>query len=157
MPDWATHLIVPYLALTIVSKDRRLPFLLLPLAVAPDMDALFSLHRLLFHNIFTPLAPLALYIMRRNSVWAVAGAYLAAHLVLDFFSSGVALLYPLSTDLYFVETNIQYNHGFIFNLDWGIQPYNDGWRYGTGYILSSSGVGALIFLLLSGVYRRRMA
>ena len=57
MPNWAIHLIVPLLALLIVSgkEDYKLIFLLLPLAVISDFDTFFTQHRAMLHNIFLPL------------------------------------------------------------------------------------------------------
>lgn len=53
MPNWAIHLIVPLLALIMVSRkeDWKYVLLLLPLAVVSDVDTFVTQHRALLHNI----------------------------------------------------------------------------------------------------------
>ncbi|MDP2766171.1 MAG: hypothetical protein Q8O41_01780, partial [Candidatus Methanoperedens sp.] len=62
MPNWAIHLIVPLLALLIVSRkeDWKYILLLLPLAVVPDLDTFLTQHRALLHNMFIPVVFLIL-------------------------------------------------------------------------------------------------
>jgi len=70
MPNWAIHLIVPFLALIMVGrkKDYKYILLLLPLAVLPDIDTFVTEHRALLHNIFIPAIDASLEMSKTNQL-----------------------------------------------------------------------------------------
>ena len=56
--DPAQHLVLPLLFLLALRVDTRTAVLLAPLAILPDFDAAFGLHRAAFHNfIFVIVLP----------------------------------------------------------------------------------------------------
>ncbi len=159
--DPVLHLALPLLFLLALRVDARKAVLLAPLAVFPDFDAVFDLHRAAFHNfIFTLILPLGLiaYSKWKRPEWLtwalVAQFYLASHIVLDL--AGVSFLWPIVKDqIYFdpeITFNLQGGVNFAFHLKYGLMPYRP---MGTTDFLSEAGF-ALIFLaiLMCAVFRK---
>lgn len=96
------HFIVPFIALTLVDVEfgKALPISFL--AVLPDLDALFLVHRSLSHSIVVMsivIAPFILLTYRfkprlHGYVWLALFA-VASHLVLDVFTGYTPILWPL--------------------------------------------------------------
>jgi len=104
------HIGVGLVALLLYFDDRHRMWalLLLPFAVLPDLDhfhiAWFYDPRVYFHNVFMLLPPLAvgLYGLATKrtllrDVGLMVSFLLWTHLMLDYFTGGLALLYPLRT------------------------------------------------------------
>ena len=157
MPNWSIHLIVPLLALLIVSRKEyhKYILLLLPLAVMPDVDTLLTQHRALLHNIFLPLVVLipALLFKEKKILFIIASAYLASHVILDMFHGGVVLFYPFYNEMAFVDATLQFSQGneFLWVFDYGFRNYEAGWETAYGYITDSVGTGAMFFVFLAYV------
>ncbi len=152
---------LPLLFLLALRVDTRTAVLLAPLAIFPDFDAAFGVHRAGFHNfIFVMILPLAFIAYSRLKrpewlPWAlVAQFYLASHVVLDL--GGVAFAWPIVKDQIFFDPEITFNLqggvNFAFHLEYGLKPYTP---MGTTDFLSEAGF-ALIFLgvLVAAVFRR---
>jgi len=157
MPDWPIHLIVPLLALLIVSReeDKKYILLLLPLAVVPDLDTFVTQHRALLHNMFIPLL-LVIFgwiLKEKRTIFIIAAAYFASHVVLDMFSGGVALFYPLYSGMAFVDASLRMSqtNELFWTFNYGFKEYGTGWEVAYGYISDSIGTGATVFVLLAGV------
>jgi len=159
--DPVLHLALPLLFLLALRVDTRKAVLLAPLAIIPDFDAAFGLHRAAFHNfIFVIIVPVALmaYSKMKRPEWlpwaVVAQFYLASHVVLDL--GGVAFAWPIVKDqIYFdpeVTFNLQGGVNFEFLFRYGLRPYTP---MGTTDFLSETGF-ALIFLaiLMTAIFRR---
>lgn len=157
MPDWPTHLIVPLLALLIVShkEHQKHILLLLPLAVLPDIDTFFTQHRALLHNMFIPVILLIAgwVIKEKRAFFVIASVYIASHVFLDMFSGGVVLFYPFYDRMAFVDANLRMTgaNELIWMFEYGFNSYGTGWKTAHGYISDSAGTGGLIFLLFSGI------
>ncbi len=163
MPNWAIHLIVPLLALLIVSRkeDWKYVLLLLPLAVVPDLDTLMAQHRALLHNIFLPVILLlfAWKLTEYRNVFIISSVYLASHVVLDMFGGGVVLFYPFYDRMAFVNASLMIDPSnfLIWTFDYGFDEYGSGWKTALGYVTDSPGTGAMLFVLFAGMwaaYRR---
>ncbi len=135
--------------------------LLAPLAIIPDFDAAFGLHRAAFHNfivvVIVPVAVIAYSRLKKPEwlAWAVvAQFYLASHVVLDL--AGVSFAWPIVKDqIYFdpqIKFNLQGGVNFVFDFKYGLQPYTP---MGETDFLSEAGF-ALIFLaiLMAALFRR---
>jgi membrane-bound metal-dependent hydrolase YbcI (DUF457 family) len=159
--DPVLHLALPLLFLLALRVDTRMAVLLAPLAIFPDFDAAFGLHRAALHNfIFIIVLPVTLiaYSKLVKPTWLpwalVAQFYLASHVVLDL--GGVAFMWPIVEDQIFFDPEITFNLqggvNFGFSLEYGLRPYSP---MGTTDFLSESGF-ALIFLavLVAGVFRK---
>lgn len=130
--DPVMHLLLPLMLLLVIGVDMRLAFLLAPLAILPDFDAFFGLHRALFHS-FIPILviPIAVILYAKLSKPAlllpalVAAFYLGSHMILDL--SGIAFLWPITDDMYFFEPTLTFTlqggAEFDFLLDYGVRPY----------------------------------
>ncbi len=163
MPNWAIHLIVPLLALLIVSRkdDWRYILLLLPLAVISDLDTFVTQHRALLHNIFIPVILLfaGWRIQKYRTVFVISAVYFASHVLLDMFGGGVVLFYPLYDRMAFVNTSLimEPENKLSWTFDYGFEEYSTVWKTGLGYITDSPGTAALLFVLFAGMcvaYRR---
>lgn len=158
------HLLLPLLFLLALRVDARRAVLLAPLAVLPDLDALFGLHRALGHSFIPVLVlPMAIlvYARLRRPEWMAAALlvqfYLASHVVLDL--GGVAFLWPVVQEQFYVQLGVTLTAsdgldvGFV--ADWGARDLPE---MGTTYILSDFGF-ALIFLaaLVALVFRKEAA
>ena len=164
MPDWPIHIIVPLLALLIVSRkeDKKYILLLLPLAIVPDFDSYVGQHRELLHNIFLPMLLLlfGMIIKQKRAIFIIAAVYLASHVFMDMFGGGVVLFYPFYNRMAFADVSLSLStsNELIWVFDYGFKGYTDGWMTANGYISDSIGTGASIFILLAGVctvYRNR--
>jgi membrane-bound metal-dependent hydrolase YbcI (DUF457 family) len=159
--DPVLHLALPLLFLLALRVDTRTAVLLAPLAILPDFDAAFGLHRAAFHNfVFVILLPVALiaYSKLKRPAWLpwalVVQFYLASHVVLDL--GGVAFMWPVVKDQIFFDPEITFNLqggvNFGFDFEYGLRPYSP---MGTTDFLSEAGF-ALIFLavLVAAVFRK---
>ena len=154
------HLILPLLFLLALRIDTRKAVMFAPLAILPDFDSLFGLHRALGHS-FVPILVIPmlilLYAKYRRQEWLMSALivqfYLASHVVLDL--GGVAFLWPLVPEQFYFEPTITYSVDggpiFGFGLEYGMRELPE---MGTTSFLSGAGV-ALLFLgvLLAAVFR----
>lgn len=162
--DPLMHLLLPLLFLLALRVDTRKAVLLAPLAVLPDLDALFGLHRALGHSfvpvLVIPMAILA-YAKFKKPEWMLAAVltqfYLASHVVLDL--GEVAFLWPIMREQLDLDLGVTLAEEDGFHIDlivkWETKELAD---LGTTYILSEFGF-ALIFLaaLSAVVFRREFA
>lgn len=158
--DPLMHLMLPLMFLLALKVDARRAVLLAPLAVLPDFDALFGLHRALGHS-FVPIlvAPAAVLIYShvKRPEWyqaaLVAQFYLASHVILDL--GGVAFLWPVVQEQFYLDLGVTFadDGGFKIGLiaDWGMKDLED---MGTTDLVSYYGF-ALVFLgiLTAAVFR----
>lgn len=159
--DPVLHLLLPLLFLLAVKVDSRKALLLAPLTILPDFDALFGLHRALFHS-FIPLVVLplglVLYSKWHKPEWMlgsmIALFYLLSHLVLDL--GGVAFLWPFVADQFYfdplIEFNLQGGINFRVDVEYGIKPLEE---MGTTSFLSGEGAALLLLgVLVVAVFRK---
>jgi cellulose synthase/poly-beta-1,6-N-acetylglucosamine synthase-like glycosyltransferase len=159
--DPLMHLVLPLLFLLALRVDAKKAVLLAPLAVLPDFDALFGLHRALGHS-FVPIVVLPMAIMAYSHLkrpeWfqaaLIAQFYLASHVILDL--GGVAFLWPIVQEQFYLDLRVTFTASDGFDIgfvaDWGMRELPD---MGTTSILSDVGF-AMIFLgvLTAAVFRR---
>jgi membrane-bound metal-dependent hydrolase YbcI (DUF457 family) len=117
VPSAAIHGAIPLLLLLAVRKlDARKIWILWPLTFLPDLDYFFGFHRATLTNVFA-LLPFALALGwlllrpgKRNwnaAEWfLIALVYLASHVIMDAFTGGVVLFYPLSQYTYCFDAEI---------------------------------------------------
>lgn len=157
MSNWPIHLIVPLLALLIVSKKEHYKYivLLLPLAVIPDLDTFVTQHRALLHNMFIPVLLLLFgyAIKEKRMLFIFALVYIASHVVLDMFGGGVVLFYPIYNSMAFVDTSLKMSqtNQLLWTLDYGFREYDAGWEIAYGYISDSIGAGAMMIVFFAGI------
>lgn len=129
--DIFTQVTIPLLILLAMRVKTRKALLMLPFTMVIDLDVFFRAHRMLFHNLFVALIiPLiiTIYIKKYKPKYLdyawIAFFYVFASLIFDL-SDGVALLYPLLTDFYYLQISMYIQ--FIgpiplpdFNLNYGV-------------------------------------
>jgi len=155
------HLLLPLMFLLAIRIDHRRAIMFAPLAVLPDFDALFDLHRALGHS-FIPILvmPMAIlvYARFRRPEWLLSALivqfYLASHVVLDM--GGVALLWPIIPEQFYFEPAITFaiEGGFSlgFSLDYGMLELVE---MGTTSVLSDAGMALILLgVLMTAVFRR---
>jgi membrane-bound metal-dependent hydrolase YbcI (DUF457 family) len=159
--DPLLHLLLPVLFLLALRIDARKVLMFAPLAIFPDFDAVFGLHRMVFHSFIPVLVlPLGLIIFSKfkRPEWMLSALlvqfYLASHIVLDL--GGVAFAWPFTSEMLYFDPELTFNMqggiNFVFHLKYGLKPYVE---MGTTDFLSESGF-ALLFLgvLVMAVFRK---
>lgn len=161
--DPVMHLLLPLLFLLAVRVDAKTAILFAPLAILPDFDALFGLHRALFHS-FIPILvlPLAfvLYSKFRRPEWmlgsVVALFYLSSHVVLDL--GGVAFFWPLVQEQFYFQPEVQFDLqggvNFRIDIDYGMKDLEE---MGTSSFLSNEGAALILLGVLVMVVFRKEA
>jgi len=155
------HLLLPLLFLLAVRVDAKTAILFAPLAILPDLDALFGLHRALFHNfmiiLVLPLAFVA-YSKLRRPEWmlgsVIALFYLSSHVVLDL--GGVAFFWPFVQQQFYFQPEVQFNLqggvNFRIDIDYGMKDLEE---MGTSSFLSYEGAALLLLgALVLVVFRK---
>ena len=95
-------MLIPVMLAWIAGVDQRKALMLAPIAMIPDLDMLFSAHRVYLHTLFIPMAIVAvsyLYKLKRGihqDLIFIASLFYLSHLLLDFFPGPVAILWPLT-------------------------------------------------------------
>jgi len=157
------HLLLPLLFLLAVRVDAKKALLFAPLAVLPDFDALFGLHRALFHS-FIPILLLPMifliYSRLRKPEWVfgsmIALFYLASHVVLDL--GGVAFLWPVVPEQFYFDPQVQFDLqggvNFKISIEYGMKELE---RMGTTSFLSQEGAALLLLGVLVLVIFRKEA
>jgi len=157
------HLLLPMLLLLALRMDPKKVVLLAPVAVLPDFDALFGLHRALGHS-FIPILvlPLALlaYSKYRRPEWMLSATlvlfYLVSHVVLDL--GGVAFLWPIVKEQFYFDPTITFtaDGGFdlSFHLEYGMRELAD---MGTTSFLSETGFALILLVVVAAAVFREEA
>lgn len=127
------HIFIPVAILLLFSKklklDQREVIALSFFAVLPDIDSIFfgsnsiPLHRILFHNIFIVIIPLLFFMLAKSKreVFGIICFYLTSHLILDLFTGGIFLFYPVYNNVFFAHVELLLSHSsFIPVIEYGI-------------------------------------
>jgi hypothetical protein len=161
--DPFVHLLLPVLFLLAIKIDTRKVLMFAPLAILPDFDAVFGLHRAVFHS-FIPIlvVPIGLiiYSKLRRPEWMLSALlvqfYLASHIVLDL--GGVAILWPFVKDQLFFDPVVKFNLlggvNFIIHIDYGWRPYVP---MATTDFLSETGFAMIFLGMLAAIVFRKEA
>lgn len=119
--DLLFHMLIPLMLLLVAGVDRKKALMLAPIAIIPDLDVLFSAHRVYLHTIFIPIAILLipfLYNLTQKKHPSIsisrgkpflATLYYSSHLILDFFGGPVALFWPLTNLGYGLNIGVTVN------------------------------------------------
>ena len=113
--------------------------------VLPDIDMLF-LHRATLHNIFILVIPLLGYLFINREIFAIIGFYYISHLILDIFSGGIHLFYPIYNKAFHVWTEIRYGEPNVFNYGFSTDTL-EIIKHGES-VVSSENVAVMLLLLM---------
>lgn len=110
MPGFVIHAFAPPLAFLAIRRffDPRIVVYCWPFTLLPDVDYFLGVHRATTMNVFFLAGVLLVthglaraFDRARARIWTVtAGAYLASHILMDVFTGGVVLFYPVSVTNY---------------------------------------------------------
>ncbi len=170
MSSLFNHIFIPVVILLLFSKKLKLnPRDIIACSfftVLPDADVIFfmlklspvPLHRIVFHNVFILIIPLLCFILvkRRREIFGIICFYLTSHLILDLFTGGIFLLYPVYNNVFFVNVELLYNFKPV--LEYGISNKIMNMNMGRGEpVISSENVAIVIliaFVIMSarGIY-----
>jgi len=161
--DPLIHLLLPVLFLLAVRIDTRRVLMFAPLAIFPDFDAVFGLHRAVFHS-FIPILVLPIGLMifskLKKPEWMLSALlvqfFMASHIILDL--GGVAFLWPFVKDQLFFDPVIKFNLlggvNFVIHFDYGWRPYVP---MATTDFLSETGFAMIFLGMLMGIVFRKEA
>lgn len=127
-------------------------------AVLPDTDSLFfvfklspvPLHRILFHNVFILIIPFLLFILvkSRRQVFGIICFYLLSHLILDLFTGGIPLFYPVYNNIFFAHMELLFTDSFTPVFEYGISDRIMNMGIGEPAI-SSENIAVAVLLIIS--------
>lgn len=114
MPSTLTHIFIPLFILVIFSEQLKLSkkmiISLSVFAILPDLD-MFLVHRETLHNIFVLIVPVIFFVILDDLKFScVVAYYLASHIILDLFNSGVFLFYPIYQKVIYIMMGISWDH-----------------------------------------------
>lgn len=130
--DLLFHILIPLMLVLIAGVDRKKALMLAPIAIIPDLDILFSAHRVYLHTIFIPIALLLIPFLynltqKKHSNLSIprgktflAILYYSSHLILDFFGGPLAIFWPLTTLGYGLNIGVTVNQQSVIP---AIQPH----------------------------------
>ncbi|MCS7098209.1 MAG: metal-dependent hydrolase [Candidatus Methanomethyliaceae archaeon] len=117
MPDPLTHFALPF-ALASPFFGVKTAFIIGTIALLPDFDVIFRIHRSFTHSIiFILCVCLPIMIFKRNKFTLMSFLALTSHLIMDMFQTYTPILYPLISE----SIHININAGII--IDQSIKPY----------------------------------
>ena len=105
------HLVVPFTALIISGLEWRKALPLALLALLPDLDALFHVHRSMSHSLVVisavglPLLVLT-YRLKISRVGWLGLLAVASHIALDVFTGYTPILWPLYGNSVWIQTEL---------------------------------------------------
>lgn len=118
------HFAVPYASLRAVGLDWRKAVVASAIALTPDLDVLFHVHRSLSHSVVVlALAGLALMALTllipvdkrsaARSVILLGVLGVVTHLLLDFFGAYTPILWPLVNNSFWVTSSFEIHMGSL--------------------------------------------
>jgi hypothetical protein len=153
------HIFIPVAILLLFSKklklNQREVIALSFFALLPDIDSIFGsnsipLHRVLFHNIFIVIIPLLFFMFAKSKreVFGIICFYLMSHLILDLFTGGIFLFYPVYNNVFFSHVELLLSQSsFIPVIEYGIS--NKIMNNGIGEpAISSENVAFVILIII---------
>jgi len=161
MSSLFNHIFIPIVILLLFSKKLKLnPREVIAFsffAVLPDTDIIFfmlklslgPLHRILFHNVFILIIPLLCYFFVKNKreIFGIICFYLTSHLILDLFTGGIFLFYPVYNKAFFANVELLYNFKPV--LEYGISNKIMNMNLDKGEPVISSENVAIVILIAS--------
>jgi len=149
MSSSLNHAFIPVVILMLFAtklniKPKYILFLSI-FAVLPDIDMLI-VHRATFHNIFTLLIPLLGYVIINRQIFGIISFFILSHLILDIYSGGIHLFYPISNKVLYAWTEIRYGEPNVFNYGFSTDTL-EIIKHGES-IISSENVAVMLLLLM---------
>ncbi len=161
MPEPLIHYVIPLFLLTIYGLSLRKAVLISSLAILPDLDVLFHIHRSFSHSIFFILLffiPIIIISKKYKQYYIeslIALMVTLSHLFMDVFTYYTPLFWPIYNNSLYIIAELTTNMNDVLDLKLTLQlTLKPVVFYHTmnmdAPIFSSSGV-ALTLVLLTGM------
>ncbi len=130
MPEPLIHFIIPFVLLMIFGIGIRKAALISSLAVMPDLDVLFHVHRSMSHSVFFILLfgiP-AIIITKKFYIERFREAIMAtlvvlSHLFMDLFDSYTPIFWPIFNKSVYIVSELKTNMNNVLDLNLKLHVY----------------------------------
>lgn len=169
MPEPLLHFAIPFVVLTFCGLSLKKSVLLSSIAILPDFDVLFHVHRSITHSaIFLILIciPIVAFVKLKYSNYfhdsVIGSLVLLTHPILDVFHTYTPILYPLyNKSVYIVcelvtDMNNISDLKFLFDIRIGQECFGLITSSIDGVMFSSLGVGISLVILVGIIARWRV-
>jgi membrane-bound metal-dependent hydrolase YbcI (DUF457 family) len=152
------HFTVPFASLTAMRLDWRKALFTSLIALLPDLDVLFHIHRSLSHSlvvlaiIILPILAIAHKNKTVTNLTLLAALGIITHIILDLFDAYTPLLYPISNQSFQILTSLDFHTGsqsyFTYNLRLLAKSYSPAaFQSFDGQVISTDGFAVSLVLL----------
>ena len=169
MPEPLLHFIVPFTILVLCGLNLKKSVLLSSIAILPDFDVLFHIHRSITHSVIFLILiciPIIVFVKLKYPNYfhdSITGSLvLLTHPILDVFHTYTPILYPLyNKSMYIVcELITDMNHisdlRFLFDIKIGSEGFGIISSSVDGIVFSSLGIGISLVILVGIVAKWRI-
>ena len=163
MPEPLIHFIVPLIALASLGISLKKSVLLSSIAILPDFDVLFHIHRSITHSVVFLILiciPIIVFVKLKYPNYfhdsIIGSLVLLSHPILDVFHTYTPILYPLyNKSIYIVcelitDMNNISDLRFLFEIKIGQEGFGIISSSADGVVFSSLGIG-ITLIILTGI------
>ena len=119
MPHPALHFVIPFSVALACRVSYKKSFLFGFIAVLPDIDIIFGVHRSATHSILVLLLALAIALyfkfMRSKGNFGLASLALLSHPILDLFDGFTPILWPLLNSSLYLKASLASLNAELFS------------------------------------------
>ena len=168
MPEPLLHFIIPFVVLTAFGFTLKKSVLLSSIAILPDFDVLFHIHRSITHSIVFLILiciPIVVFVKLKYPNYfhdsIVGSLVLLSHPILDVFHTYTPILYPLyNKSIHIVcelvtDMNNISDLRFFFDIKIGQEGFGVISSSVDGIVFSSLGIGISLVILVGIVAKWR--
>ena len=169
MPEPLLHFIIPFIALLIYGLSLKKSVLLSSIAILPDFDVLFHVHRSITHSaVFLILIciPIIAFVKLKYPNYfhdsIIGSLVLLSHPILDVFHTYTPILYPLYNKSIYIlcelvtDMNNISDLKFFFEIKIGEEGFGIISSSVDGVVFSSLGVGVSLIVLIGIIVKWRV-
>ena len=163
MPEPLLHFIIPFIILSLCGLSIKKSVLLSSIAILPDFDVLFHIHRSITHSVVFLILiciPIIAFIKLKYPNYfydsIIGSLVLLTHPILDVFHTYTPILYPLYNKSISIvcELITDMNHisdlRFFFDIKIGQEGFGVISSSADGVVFSSLGIG-ITLIILAGI------
>ena len=168
MPEPLIHFIIPMFLLIMLGLNLKKSVLISSLAIIPDLDVLFGIHRSISHSVIFILVLSIIIILvlnylkiGKNSEKLLAILVLLSHPFLDMFGGFTPILWPIFDKSIYIFTELTTNMNNVLDLNLIFKINFEKTVFykitgGDGPIFTSQGFG-ITLVLLTGLVLRNLS
>ncbi len=168
MPEPLIHFIIPLFLLIMLGINLKKSVLISSLAIIPDLDVIFGVHRSGSHSIIIILiVSIAIILILnylkigKNSEYLLATLVLLSHPFMDMFGSYTPILWPVADKSIYIFTELTTNMNSVLDLNLIFKINFEKTIFykingGDGPIFTSQGFG-ISLVLLTGLLMKNIS